>query len=68
MIDKLRGERKAGVRRMRFLIAGPGAVGGYVAARLADGGQEVTVLARPAHAARVMIDCQGPDWRPGING
>jgi 2-dehydropantoate 2-reductase len=35
---------------MRFLVAGPGAVGGFVAARLAEGGQEVTVLARPHQA------------------
>jgi 2-dehydropantoate 2-reductase len=38
---------------MRFLIAGPGAVGGFVAARLADGGQDVTVLARPHRAAQL---------------
>ena len=31
---------------MRFLIAGPGAVGGFVAARPAEGGHDVTVLAR----------------------
>jgi 2-dehydropantoate 2-reductase len=41
---------------MRFLIAGAGAVGGYLAARLADGGQDVTVLARPARAARLRQD------------
>jgi 2-dehydropantoate 2-reductase len=40
---------------MRFLIAGPGAVGGFVAARLADGGQDVTVLARP-HRAEQLRD------------
>jgi 2-dehydropantoate 2-reductase len=38
---------------MRALIAGPGAVGGFVAARLADGGQDVTVLARPHRAAQL---------------
>ncbi len=38
---------------MKFLIAGPGAVGGFVAARLADGGQDVTVLARPHRAAQL---------------
>jgi 2-dehydropantoate 2-reductase len=38
---------------MRFLIAGPGAVGGFVAARLADGGQDVTVLARPRRAGQL---------------
>jgi ketopantoate reductase len=29
---------------MRFLIAGAGAVGGFVGARLAGAGQDVTVL------------------------
>jgi 2-dehydropantoate 2-reductase len=38
---------------MRFLIAGPGAVGGFVGARLAEGGQDVTVLARPHRAGRL---------------
>ena len=38
---------------MRFLIAGPGAVGGFVAARLAESGQDVTVLARPGSAGRL---------------
>jgi 2-dehydropantoate 2-reductase len=36
---------------MRFLVAGVGAVGGFLAARLADGGHDVTVLARPRRAA-----------------
>jgi 2-dehydropantoate 2-reductase len=38
---------------MRFLIAGPGAVGGFVAARLAEGGHDVTVLARPHRAGEL---------------
>jgi 2-dehydropantoate 2-reductase len=38
---------------MRFLIAGPGAVGGFVAARLAEGGHDVTVLARPRRAGQL---------------
>jgi 2-dehydropantoate 2-reductase len=38
---------------MRFLIAGPGAVGGFVAARLADGGHDVSVLARPHRAGQL---------------
>ena len=38
---------------MSFLIAGAGAVGGFVAARLADGGHDVTVLVRPRRAARL---------------
>ena len=49
-LSKLTG---GGARRMRFLIAGPGAVGGFVAARLADGGQDVTVLARPHRAGQL---------------
>ena len=38
---------------MRFLIVGAGAVGGFVAARLADAGQDVTLLVRPHSAARL---------------
>lgn len=34
---------------MRILVVGAGGVGGYFGARLARGGQEVTVLARGAH-------------------
>jgi 2-dehydropantoate 2-reductase len=41
---------------MRILVAGPGAVGGLVAARLAEGGQDVTVLARPRRAERLRED------------
>ena len=41
---------------MRFLIVGAGAVGGFVAARLADAGHDVTVLARPHSAARLRDD------------
>lgn len=41
---------------MRFLIAGVGAVGGFVAARLADAGHNVTVLVRPHSAARLRDD------------
>jgi 2-dehydropantoate 2-reductase len=41
---------------MRILVAGPGAVGGFVAARLAEAGQDVTVLARPRRAARLRED------------
>lgn len=46
-----------------FLIARPGAVGGFVAARLADGGQDVTVLARPYRAGQLRdggLRLQGP--------
>lgn len=38
---------------MRFLVAGAGAVGGFVAARLADAGHDVTVLVRPHRAAQL---------------
>jgi 2-dehydropantoate 2-reductase len=38
---------------LRFLIVGAGAVGGFVAARLAGAGHHVTVLARPRSAARL---------------
>jgi 2-dehydropantoate 2-reductase len=38
---------------MRTLIVGAGAVGGFVAARMAGHGLDVTVLARPASAARL---------------
>ena len=38
---------------MRFLIAGAGAVGGYLAARLADVGHDVTVLVKPPRAAAI---------------
>ncbi|MCC6341360.1 MAG: 2-dehydropantoate 2-reductase [Bryobacterales bacterium] len=34
---------------MRFLIAGAGAIGGYIGARMARAGQDVTLLARGAH-------------------
>jgi 2-dehydropantoate 2-reductase len=42
--------------KMRILVAGPGAVGGFLAARLAEAGQDVTVLARPRRAARLRED------------
>ena len=38
---------------LRFLIVGAGAVGGFVAARLAGAGHQVTVLALPRSAARL---------------
>jgi len=34
---------------VRFLIAGAGAVGGYIGARLAQAGEDVTLLARGPH-------------------
>jgi len=36
---------------MRFLIAGAGAIGGYVGAKMARAGQDVTLFARGAHLA-----------------
>jgi 2-dehydropantoate 2-reductase len=41
---------------MKFLVAGPGAVGGFVAARLQEGRHDVSVLARPHHAAQLRAD------------
>lgn len=41
---------------MRVVVLGIGAVGGTVAARLADAGTEVVALARGAHAAAVRAD------------
>jgi 2-dehydropantoate 2-reductase len=41
---------------VRFLIVGVGAVGGFVAARLADAGHDVTLLVRPHSAARLRND------------
>jgi 2-dehydropantoate 2-reductase len=38
---------------MRLLVAGPGAVGGFVAARLLDGGHDVTLLARQQRAEQL---------------
>jgi 2-dehydropantoate 2-reductase len=38
---------------MKFLIAGAGAVGGFLASRLADAGHDVTVLVRPSRAAAI---------------
>jgi 2-dehydropantoate 2-reductase len=41
---------------MRVLIVGAGAVGGFLAARLADGGDDVAVLVRPARAIELRTD------------
>ena len=49
---------------MRFLIAGAGAVGGFLAVRLADAGHDVTVLVRPLRAAATRehgLAIAGPD-------
>ena len=34
---------------MKFLIAGAGAIGGYLGARMAQAGQDVTLFARGPH-------------------
>src|SRR5579863_6732463 len=39
---------------MRFLIAGAGAIGGYIGAKLAKAGEEVTLLARGPHLAAMQ--------------
>jgi len=41
---------------MRLLVAGPGAVGGFLAARLSEAGHDVTILARSGRAARLRGD------------
>jgi len=41
---------------MKLLVAGPGAVGGFLAARLSEAGHEVTILARSGRAARLRDD------------
>jgi 2-dehydropantoate 2-reductase len=49
---------------MRFLIAGAGAVGGFVGARLAGAGQDVTLLVRPPRVAGLRengLRVTGPD-------
>ncbi|HEX6896538.1 MAG TPA: 2-dehydropantoate 2-reductase [Bryobacteraceae bacterium] len=39
---------------MRFLIAGAGAIGGYIGAKLAQAGQDVTLFARGPHLAAMQ--------------
>ncbi len=41
---------------LRFLVVGAGAVGGFVAARLAGAGENVTVLVRPNRAGPLRAD------------
>ena len=38
---------------MRFCIVGAGAIGGYMGAKLALAGEEVTLIARGAHLAAI---------------
>ena len=42
--------------RMRFLVLGAGALGGYFGAKLIKGGADVTFLVRPARAAQLQYD------------
>ena len=39
---------------MKFLIAGAGAIGGYIGAKLAQAGEDVTLFARGAHLAAMQ--------------
>ncbi|HEY6497186.1 MAG TPA: 2-dehydropantoate 2-reductase N-terminal domain-containing protein [Trebonia sp.] len=41
---------------MRLLLAGAGAVGGFLAARFLEGGHDVTVLVRPRRVALLRED------------
>lgn len=51
---------------MRYVVLGIGAVGGTIAARLADAGHEVAALARGEHAARVRADGLRLDAPDGV--
>ncbi len=52
---------------MRFLIAGAGAIGGYIGAKLANAGEDVTLFARGGHLAAMqqhgvrVIPAEGSD-------
>ena len=41
---------------MKFLIAGAGAIGGYIGAKLAQAGEDVTLFARGAHLAAMQAN------------
>lgn len=41
---------------MRILIVGAGAIGGFLASRLHEGGHEVSIVARGAHLAAIKAD------------
>ena len=41
-------------QKMKFLIAGAGAIGGYIGARMARSGHDVTLFARGAHLAAMQ--------------
>jgi 2-dehydropantoate 2-reductase len=49
---------------MRYLIAGAGAIGGYIGARMAAAGEDVTLFARGAHLEAMLargVRVQSPD-------
>ena len=52
---------------MRTLIYGAGAIGGYVGGLLSKAGNDVTLLARGAHAAALERDGLTIEWHDGRN-
>ena len=52
---------------MRTLIYGAGAIGGYVGGLMAKAGNDVTLLARGAHAAALERDGLTIEWHDGRN-
>src|ERR1700733_7739034 len=44
------------IKRMRTLVVGAGAVGGYFGGRLLEAGRDVTFLVRPRRAAELAAD------------
>ena len=50
---------------MRTLIYGAGAIGGYVGGLMAKAGNDVTLLARGAHAAALERDGLAIEWHDG---
>jgi len=59
---------------MKFLIAGAGAIGGYIGARIAQAGQDVTLYARGPHlramqerGLRVTGDAGDFEVHPGVD-
>ena len=55
---------------MKFLVAGAGAIGGYIGAKLARAGEDVTLFARGAHLAAMerdgvrVVAAEGSDETP----
>ena len=48
--------RRRGKKRMRYLVLGAGALGGYFGGMLLRGGADVTFLVRPKRAAQIQRD------------